>query len=260
VRATAWARQNSKAQLKTFGVEITLEEAQRIIDTYRATYPKIPLLWKAAANILPAIIREQTTEFGRNGLLEVDGSEGILLPNGLRLKYPNLRQKADEETGKVELVYDTKKGKAIIPNRIYGGKVVENVCQALARIVIGEQMLMIAKKYRVVMTVHDSIIVIAPEAEAERAQEYVELCMRLRPCVGIRTAPQLPKPTAVKVYGRLSMAWSKEDLTAKQFGRLFVVCKKPVRGSKWICFCDCGVECEVLAGHLTGGIKNLVGV
>ena len=177
-----------KAQLKNFGVEVTLEEAQRIINTYRNTYPKITNLWKAAANILPAIIREQTTEFGRNGILKVDGSEGILLPNGLRLKYPNLRQKVNEEDNKVELVYDTKKGKAIIPNRIYGGKVIENVCQALARIVIGEQMLMIAKKYRVVMTVHDAVACIAPEAEAETAKEYVELCMRLRPS----WAPELP--------------------------------------------------------------------
>jgi DNA polymerase I-like protein with 3'-5' exonuclease and polymerase domains len=176
------------AQLKNFGVEVSLEEAKRIIDTYRSTYPKITALWKAAANVLPAIISEQTTAFGRDDILKVDGKDGILLPNGLRLKYPNLRQKVDEESGKVELVYDTKKGKAIIPNRIYGGKVIENVCQALARIVIGEQMLMIAKKYRVVMTVHDSVGVIAPEAEAETAKEYVELCMRIRPS----WAPELP--------------------------------------------------------------------
>jgi DNA polymerase len=169
-----------RTQLKTFGVEVSEDEAKRIIDTYRRTYPRISELWKAAANVLPAIIREQTTKFGRNGLLKVDGSEGILLPNGLRLKYPNLRQKIDDD-GKTELVYDTKKGKAVIPNRIYGGKVIENVCQALARIVIGEQMLMVAKKYRVVMTVHDAVACIAPEAEAETAKEYVELCMRLRP-------------------------------------------------------------------------------
>ena len=170
-----------RAQLKTFGVEVSEDEAKRIIDTYRRTYPNISALWKAAADVLPAIIREQTTSFGRGGILKVDGSEGILLPNGLRLKYPNLRQKVDEDTGKTELVYDTKKGKAVIPNRIYGGKVIENVCQALARIVIGEQMLMVAKKYRVVMTVHDAIACIAPEAEAETAKEYVELCMRIRP-------------------------------------------------------------------------------
>jgi DNA polymerase len=168
-------------QLKNFGVAITLEEAKRIIDTYRATYPNIVRLWAEAGDMLRAMLRNAQTTLGRDDILEVDGANGIKLPNGLYLKYPNLRIREDEKTGKVEVVYDTKKGKAVIPNRIYGGKVIENVCQALARIVIGEQMLRVAKKYRVVMTVHDAIAVIAPKAEAEIAKEYVELCMRLRP-------------------------------------------------------------------------------
>ena len=176
-----------RTQLKTFGVEVSEDEAKRIIDTYRRTYPNISALWKEAATVFSAIIGEQTTSFGRGGILKVDGSEGILLPNGLRLKYPNLRKRTDDD-GDVEYVYDTKKGKAVIPNRIYGGKVIENVCQALARIMIGEQMLLIAKKYRVVMTVHDAVACVAPEAEAETAKEYVELCMRLRPS----WAPELP--------------------------------------------------------------------
>jgi DNA polymerase len=168
------------AQLKNFNVLADLDEAKRIIDTYRLTYPKIVELWKDAGVALKAILQKQQTSLGRGGLLSVQGADGIVLPNGLRLKYPNLRLYENEE-GKAEIVYDTKKGKATIPNRIYGGKVIENVCQALARTIIGEQMLMIAKKYRVVMTVHDAIAIIVPAAEAEVAKEYVELCMRLRP-------------------------------------------------------------------------------
>jgi DNA polymerase len=177
-----------QAQLKNFGVTIELDEAKRIIDTYRRTYPRITELWKAAGSILGAIIGNQSTELGRGGVLKVQGTKGILLPNGLYLRYPNLRRSTNEEDGKPEYVYDTKKGKATIPNRIYGGKVVENVCQALARIVIGDQMLLVAKKYQVVMTVHDAIACIVPEAEVERAVEYVELCMRIRPQWG----PELP--------------------------------------------------------------------
>ena len=177
-----------QAQLKNFGVVVTLDEAKRIIDTYRATYPKITALWKSAAVALEAMLRGQLTMLGRNGVLKIEGKDGVLLPNGLYIRYPNLRQKADEETGKVEIVYDTKKGRAIIPNRIYGGKLIENVCQALARIIIGDQMLMIAKKYRVVMTVHDAVACIVPIDEVLTAQEYVELCMRIRPSWG----PELP--------------------------------------------------------------------
>ena len=174
-----------QAQLKNFGVVVELDEAKRIIDTYRNTYPRITALWKAAGVALEAILRGQTTELGRDGILKIEGKDGIKLPNGLYIRYPNLRQKADEETGKVEIVYDTKKGRAVIPNRIYGGKVIENVCQALARIIIGDQMLLIAKKYRVVMTVHDAVACIVPTEEVDRAQEYVEMCMRIRPKWGL---------------------------------------------------------------------------
>jgi len=170
-----------QAQLKNFGVEVPLEEAKRIIDTYRMTYPKIAAFWKEAGKALDAILANQTVSFGRDGVLQVEGSNGIRLPNGLYIKYPNLRFIANHDDGKREMVYDTKKGKAWVPNRIYGGKVTENVCQALARIIIGDQMLLIAKKYRVVMTVHDAIACIVPKDEVERAKEYVEVCMRIRP-------------------------------------------------------------------------------
>jgi DNA polymerase len=179
-----------QAQLKNFGVDVSLEEAQRIIETYRRTYPKIAEFWKTAGRALGAILGNQTMDLGRDGVLKVEGRNGIRLPNGLYLKYPNLRWTEMDENGraKTQFVYDTKKGKATLPNRIYGGKVTENVCQALARIIIGDQMLLIAKKYRVVMTVHDAIACVVPEAEVKTAQEFVEMCMRIRP----KWAPELP--------------------------------------------------------------------
>ena len=169
-----------QAQLKTFGVSVEADEAARIIQVYRETYPEIPKLWKQAARALDAISDDKTCDLGRAGAVDVDGKKGIRMPNGLYIKYPNLRKQTNED-GKDEYVYDTKRGRAVIPNRIYGGKVIENLCQGLARTIIGEQMLMIAKKYRVVMTVHDAIAIIAPENEILNAQEYVELCMRIRP-------------------------------------------------------------------------------
>jgi len=168
-----------KNQLKTFGVEVTDEEAKRIIDTYRATYPQIVALWKTAGDSIKAILRDQQTHLGRNDVLDIDGKEGIRLPNGLYIHYPNIRAVQNED--KTEIVYDVKRGKQVIPTKIYGGKLIENVCQALARIIIGDQMLMVAKKYKVVMTVHDAIACIVPENEVKTAQEYVELCMKLRP-------------------------------------------------------------------------------
>lgn len=169
-----------RAQLKNFKVDLPEDECNYIISVYRQTYPLIPELWKTAGRALEAMMADQHVHFGRNGLLVVEGRKGIRLPNGLYIRYPNLRRYRSPE-GKDEIVYDTKKGKTVIPNRIYGGKVVENVCQALARIVIGEQILMVQRRYNVVMTVHDAIGSLVPVAEAEEGRKFVEDCMRVRP-------------------------------------------------------------------------------
>lgn len=164
-----------KAQLKTFGTEIEDSEASHIINTYRVTYPTIPKLWREGQEVLDAIIANQTRTFG-NGCVQVHGREGLLMPNGLYQRYPQLR-KITDEAGKEQFVYESKRG----TNKIYGGKLVENVCQGLARIIIGEQLIKISKKYRVVLTVHDAIACIAKEAEVEEAMMYVEACMRWTP-------------------------------------------------------------------------------
>ena len=169
-----------RAQLKTFGKDLPQEECERIIEVYRSTYPKIPELWRAASKALDSIISNQSSPIGRAGAVMVEGTAGIRLPNGLYLKYPNLRKVTNEE-GRTEMVYDTKRGRSTIDNRIYGGKAIENVCQALARIVIGEQLLRVAKKYKVAMTVHDAIGCIVPEAEEQTGKEFVEMVMKVRP-------------------------------------------------------------------------------
>ena len=167
-------------QLKTFGVELEQEECDRIINVYRTTYKNIPKLWRSAGKSLKQIMNDKCTKFGRPDVITVEGDKGILLPNGLHVKYPNLRTVTDE-LGDTETLYDTRRGKAIVSTRIYGGKVIENVCQALARIVIGEQLLRVAKRYKVVMTVHDAIGCIVPEKEVEQGLKYVEDCMKTRP-------------------------------------------------------------------------------
>ena len=169
-----------QAQLLTFGVDMKLSECKRIINVYRETYPKIPMLWDKAGDVLDKMMANQTTSLGCDNLLLVHGANGVELPNGLFIRYPNLRF-LRTKSGQSEMVYDQKKGRAVLTTRIYGGKMIENICQALARIVIGEQMLMIARRLRVVMTVHDAVGVIAPNEKAEKAQRFVEACMRIRP-------------------------------------------------------------------------------
>jgi hypothetical protein len=156
------------------GNKTTLEETrtQRFID-----------IAKRGLMPLESILQNQANTLGREGVLEFSSEVGgFKLPSGLWQRYDGLEKVTDPE-GKSQYQYKTRKGMT----KIYGGKVVENVCQAIARCVIAEQMLRISKKYRVVLTVHDAIACVAPKAEAEEAVKYVEECMRWRPnwCLGL---------------------------------------------------------------------------
>jgi DNA polymerase I-like protein with 3'-5' exonuclease and polymerase domains len=156
------------------GVEVDLDEAKRIIDIYRQSNSNIRKLWKDANNSIKYMYQGSVLQFGRQGVLEVvDG--GVRLPSGLVMRYDDLRGEQNEKGA--EYTYKTRRGRT----RIYGGKVIENVCQGIARCIIGEQMLKIAKRYRVVLTVHDSIACCVPYYEADDCKAYVEECMRWTP-------------------------------------------------------------------------------
>lgn len=185
-----------QAQLKTLGVDVAVDECERIISIYRSTYEKIPALWREAQTCIEAIISNSAAAFGRVDAVQFDAREkGFLLPSGLWQRYDGLTSVIDAN-GKKQYEYKTRRG-AI---KIYGGKVVENICQALARCVIAEQMVRIAKRYKVVLTVHDAIACIAREEEAEEAQQYVETCMRWRPSWAA-TLPLNCESGMAKTYG-----------------------------------------------------------
>jgi DNA polymerase len=164
------------AQLKTFGTEINDAEARKIITIYRETYPSIVGLWQQAQRALEALTKGMTTSLGKSGVLVLRPDErAIQLPSGLLMRYEKLIPVKDEKG--IQYQYKTRYGW----NKIYGGKVIENVCQAVARCIIGEQMIRIAKKYDVVLTVHDAIACIVKEEQVKEAQAYVEECMRWTP-------------------------------------------------------------------------------
>ena len=166
-----------QVQLKNMGVEVELDEAKRIIDIYRRTNNSIVALWRQAQVMLTKLSQGDTAPLGRAGVLEVVPEDSaIKLPSGLLMRYDDLQFEQDDKKG-IQFHYRTRRGRT----KIYGGKVIENVCQGIARRIIAEQMLRIAKKYKVVLTVHDAIAVCVRDVEADEAQAYVEKCMRWVP-------------------------------------------------------------------------------
>jgi hypothetical protein len=116
----------------------------------------------------------KSRSFGQHSCVFFD-KEGIILPNTLRIKYPKLRR--GDIDSKTKTVYDSRRG--TIP--IWGGSVVENVVQALARIIVGTQMVEINDKYPIALTVHDAAVVIVPEDEEDEAVAYITGVMSKAP-------------------------------------------------------------------------------
>lgn len=96
--------------------------------------------------------------------------ERIMLPNGLAIRYPDLRGEQVKSVGRktrFEWTYGERGAK------LFGGKATENVVSALARCVMTDAMLRIHKRYPVRMTVHDECPVLVPEQEAEEGQAWI---------------------------------------------------------------------------------------
>jgi hypothetical protein len=168
-------------------VSIELHEAERIVRIYRAKNFKIVQLWQKMGNMLSHMV---------NGL---DGSiceavsysnKGILLPNKLLIKYPALRQNGSG----FEYIGDARTYRKAVRDRvttgatdditwtkIYGGKATENLVQALAAIVIREQMAKIGQHYHVAFQVHDEIIISAPDGKITQAEQQLVAVMSTPP-------------------------------------------------------------------------------
>jgi DNA polymerase len=166
-----------RGQLKTLGVESSEDECRRIIKVYRDSNNKITTLWRDAQSVLKGMHANQRYKLGHSNVVQVLPTDNaIQLPSGLRMYYNKLKVELDE-TKREQYSYKTRMGYI----KIYGGKVIENVCQAIARCVMAEQMLEIQKRYKVLLTVHDSVVCCVSDEQVEEACTYINSCMAYVP-------------------------------------------------------------------------------
>jgi DNA polymerase len=169
------------------GIVIEQGEAENIVRLYRQKNHKIVELWRKCDHALKCIL--SSVEYSIDPV--VVNAKGIRLPSGFYIQYPRLRM----TTNGFEYINDARQFKKNLVNdptavwtKIYGGKVTENIVQALAAIVIREQSVAIGKKLHVVFQVHDEIVSVAPADKAQEAEQYVISCMSTPPV----WAPELP--------------------------------------------------------------------
>ncbi len=156
-----------------------LDRCKTIVNTYRRKNWKIVAGWEICKGVIEDMAAGRE---GSHGPLSWE-KERIWLPNGMCLKYPDLKKKIGDK-GWDEWSYQSKD----MRKKIYGGLLCENIVQALARIVVMEQMLAAGAKRRVVMTTHDEVVLCVRKASAEAA--YRELIKAMR--TPLPWCPDLP--------------------------------------------------------------------
>jgi DNA polymerase len=175
-------------------VKVETHEAQQIVTLYRNKYHRIQAFWNRCNHALSGLAAGESGDMC--DLIKYD-AEGVVLPNGLRIRYPALRRSANG----FEYINDPRVYRRFIKDRVmgggapdltwtklYGGKVVENITQAVARIVVSEQMAKIGRRYPIALQVHDEIVCVVPEGQADACKDYMMSVMSTPP----KWAPDLP--------------------------------------------------------------------
>lgn len=157
--------------------------SHHFVKLYREQNPPIVALWGDLKAALEQMLEDYPNgvngpKFGPGGCLHVV-RHGIVLPNGLKLRYPGLAR-----SGSGFSYMGGHRGKQRV--KAYGGSMAENITQALARIIVAEQMLRIRFAVaplggRLLMMSHDEVVVLAPKLVAEQVAALAVSEMRIPP-------------------------------------------------------------------------------
>lgn len=165
--------------LKQGGVDKELDEVKQIVYAYRNANPELVCAWADAGTMLEAVRDVRSYSMGNNNVI-TSGMDCMMKPNGMSLGLPNLR-KLRTEDGRVSWVYDKLLGRTIIPEYIHPSKTFQRCIQSLARDIIAEHLISVSKKYDVVMTIHDELVMLCPEEDVDGCVAYVTECMTTAP-------------------------------------------------------------------------------
>ncbi len=148
-----------------YGVEIDEDFSKQVVDTYRETHPEVVAEWAAQEAAAKKAVQTRKTVFCGKVSWFVEGKFLYCkLPSGRRLAYayPELKELEMPWGGtKLCLTFMGVDSKTHQWKRqkTYGGSIVENIVQAIARDLMADAMLRAGQYgYLVVLTVHDELI------------------------------------------------------------------------------------------------------
>jgi DNA polymerase len=199
VATLALGYQGAVGAMKKMGaLRMGIEEPElpRIVSAWRRANPRIVRLWSEAEEAFRAVAsgerKSAPIASGKvSARLEADGSAKpvvyLTLPSTRELVFRDVR--VDSETGRA-LSYDSL-GSRVAYERVdtYGGRITENLCQAIARDILAEAMLALdSEGLEIVAHVHDEVVIEAASTEAEAVLDEALKVMGITPA----WAPGLP--------------------------------------------------------------------
>lgn len=179
-------------------VVLTVQQADIAHKWFRDANEFIVRLWQAGNTALKKLEVGEEWSFGYNGCIVVK-ADGIHLPSGRVLRYPGLQSQPNQYgNGGLEYTYLNRKKRV----RVYGAKVVENICQSLAGSVCGDAWLRLRHKMKMVLQIHDELVAVVHESQAEVACQQMREALSMTP----EWLPTLPVACEVgyhKSFGKI---------------------------------------------------------
>ena len=157
------------------GLQVNLNFAQSVVDTYRSTFSHIRNYWyDLERNAIEAVKYGES----KDGKWYREGKTlHHILSSGRIIRYQNVSLMAGKFDNEA-IKYRRPLGKNMVWSDTYGAKICENICQATARCVMSDSMLRLDEAgIDLIATVHDEVIAEAPANEADLTLERMESIM-----------------------------------------------------------------------------------
>ena len=147
-----------------YNMNLCEEDIIEIVKAFRSSNINIVNLWKKVEKAFIKAVKDKTVvNIDKNISFIYEGNIlFIKLPSGRRLSYIRPRIDFNNSFNKYVITYEGVDSVSKKQTRLttYGGKLVENIVQAIARDILGYAMLNLkAKGFDIVMHVHDEIVV-----------------------------------------------------------------------------------------------------
>lgn len=167
---------------RKFGITLTDDEATAGVYAWRNMTPEIADRdnggWARCQRALDYILAGKEVNIDPWGLTHTC-RQGVVLPDGNLIRYPDLRHVVDERNGRTAYKY----GQGRHTNFIYGGKEDENIVQALGRVILMDNVREFWRRTGLwtALRVYDEAVYVVDEGVAQALLDELLQIMRTSP-------------------------------------------------------------------------------